>query len=169
MPLLSAGEAVVLQEPCAMGDRSGTLFLTNLRVVFEGKKSQGLVHQLVRGAQTVALMDIPLWQVSDVHADKPLIGRASLRIDAMGRSYRFGVRDATHWRSAIGNARALIPHPGSPVGGLGQPVVVNVQAAQSPPAMQHTIERQTVKVRCRFCGNLGDESIGKCPNCGAVL
>ena len=38
-----------------------------------------------------------------------------------------------------------------------------------PTEATKTIERQVVKPRCRYCGNLGDEIAGKCSKCGAGL
>jgi zinc-ribbon domain len=39
----------------------------------------------------------------------------------------------------------------------------------NPVVLQQTVERQVVKVRCRYCGSLADPSDVHCPNCGATL
>ena len=38
-----------------------------------------------------------------------------------------------------------------------------------PVVIQTTVERQVVKVRCRYCATLADQGVPTCPNCGAPL
>ena len=61
----------------------------------------------------------------------------------------------------IGGILAIIWKPAPP------PVPAPVPVHVAPQT--HTIEREVVKVRCRYCGNLGDERDGKCSRCGAAL
>lgn len=168
MPLLGPGETPILTEPTESGaGRGGVLTLTSWRVVFEGEAKQGLVTQIVRGRRLVTLVDLRLDQLSNVHRDKPLLGRAALRIDALGHSYSFRVRDADAWASAIMRARQSAPSPyTSPYGGHAAPVIVNVTAphAAAPQAFLH----------CRYCGAI--QPIGgpagqavHCTSCGATL
>lgn len=42
-------------------------------------------------------------------------------------------------------------------------------APQAAPAPASVIEKEVVKVRCRFCGTLNDESSRVCSSCGASL
>jgi hypothetical protein len=163
VPLLGPGEVEVLSERTESGSgRDGVLTLTTQRLVFEGQKKQGLVTQLVRGEKLVALVDLRLDQISNVHRDKPLLGRASARIDALGHSYSFKVRDAEAWVAAIARTRQSVPPRGYP----GAPVVVNVAA----PAASAPIQAY---LHCRFCGALAPAgSLGpgmRCPSCGAAL
>jgi hypothetical protein len=48
---------------------------------------------------------------------------------------------------------------------------INVAAQQPPPAGEGTtvIEREVVKIRCRYCGTLNDETSKTCSSCGAAL
>jgi hypothetical protein len=40
--------------------------------------------------------------------------------------------------------------------------------SESPQVVREKeIIREVVKIRCSYCGSLYDESLGKCPNCGA--
>lgn len=39
----------------------------------------------------------------------------------------------------------------------------------NPVVLQQTVERQVVKVRCRYCGSLADPTDVHCPSCGATL
>ncbi|HYK92919.1 MAG TPA: hypothetical protein VEY07_02620 [Thermoplasmata archaeon] len=39
----------------------------------------------------------------------------------------------------------------------------------TPVVIQQTVEHDIVKVRCRFCGTLGDPRSGRCAACGAPL
>lgn len=172
MPLLGPGESTLLIEPTASGTgRDGILTLTSWRVVFEGEAKQGLVTQIVRGKRLVTLVDLRLDQLSNVHRDKPLLGRASLRIDALGHSYSFRVRDADAWANTIMRARQSIPAPypspySAPYGGPPAPVIVNVAAPTAAPPQTY--------LHCRHCGALQPTSgpSGQalhCTSCGATL
>ena len=172
MPLLGPGEVIILTEQTVSGSgRDGVLTLTSWRVIFEGEAKQGLVTQIIRGKKLVTLVDLRLDQLSNVHRDKPLLGRASLRIDSLGHSYSFRVQDADAWASAIMRARQSIPAPypspyGPQYGGQVAPVIVNVAAPQAPPP-------QTF-LHCRHCGALqptggpAGQSV-HCTSCGATL
>lgn len=161
MPLLNPGERVLLQEPTENGaGRDGVLFLTNLRVLFEGEAKRGLVTSLVRGKAYVTIFESHLLQVTNVHRDKPLIGRATLRVEAHGRGHVFRVHDADAWSSAIITARGSAPRPQAQA-----PVTVNVAmpAQQGPQVYLH----------CRHCGSLVTPSSAgpalHCSSCGAAL
>ena len=168
MPLLGPGEATILSEPTESGaGRDGVLTLTSWRVVFEGEAKQGLVTQIVRGKRLVTLVDIRLDQLSNVHRDKPLLGRPTLRIEGLGKNFTFRVRDADHWTNAIMSARQNIPAPyASPYGTHAAPVIVNVAAPQAATPQTY--------LHCRHCGALqptggpGGQSV-HCTSCGARL
>jgi hypothetical protein len=157
--LLNPGERILLQEDTEVEDRRGNLVLTDRRLVFEARRNQGLVHAAVRGHQYVALIDTLLLQISDVHVDRPLLGRPTLRVDRFGKGTTFRVRDAPAWSAWIIRARSQAP----PTGGLQQgPVVVNVHAAPAvaPPA---------VYLHCTRCGTLSVAGAMRCSSCGAAL
>jgi hypothetical protein len=108
-------------------------------------------------------MDLHLDQISNLHRDKPLLGRASIRIEALGQSHSFKVNDAEAWAGSIARARQSVPSRGYP--GAVAPVIVNVNASAPSPPQAY--------LHCRFCGALAPAgSLGpgmKCPNCGAAL
>jgi ABC-type bacteriocin/lantibiotic exporter with double-glycine peptidase domain len=46
--------------------------------------------------------------------------------------------------------------------------VLDQTSSEAQPAVaQREIIREVVKIRCSYCGNLYDESMDKCPYCGA--
>lgn len=171
MALLGPGETEILTENTkTAGGKSGKLILTSQRLIFEAEKEQGTLAKAMHGARYVTLMDSQLSQISNVHLDKPLLGRPALRVEGP-KSITFRVRDPEAWSASIAKARqSFSPRYGGPAP-AGQPVIVQVnQAPPAPPAeATKTIERQVVKIRCRYCGNLGDEIAGKCSKCGAGL
>jgi hypothetical protein len=57
------------------------------------------------------------------------------------------------------------PPPPPPVGPAPPPISLT---PSGQPAVQQLIIRETVKVNCRFCGNLIDSTVEKCPFCGAA-
>lgn len=167
MPLLGPGETTIFSEQTESGSgREGVLTLTSWRIVFEGEAKQGLVTQIVRGKRLVTVMDLRLDQLSNVHRDKPLLGRATLRIDALGRYHTFKVRDAEAWTNSIARARQSVSSQGAPYAAQGASVVVNVQAAPPPPPPQTFLH-------CRYCGALNPaQNVGtgmRCTSCGATL
>jgi len=123
----------------------GVLYLTTHRVIFESGRSRGLA----RGASTRTVIDASLHEVRNVSVPRRRIGRARLVVElTLGRP-AFDVLDPPAWAGAIAQAKRALP--------LGGPVTSTL------------IERQVVKVRCRYCGHLGNEVDGRCPQCGAPL
>jgi hypothetical protein len=169
MVLLGQGERIIARSVAtkvsSKGSRDGILILTNHRLVFEGRAQQGLVTGLVRGPKAVTLLDARLDQLSNVHVDKPLIGRAILRVEFGGAGHRFGGVDAGAWASSIRNARVNAP---SSQYGVPSQVVVNVQApVYSPPAPPPPPPQ--VFLHCQYCGSRAPSGTTKCPGCGHTL
>ena len=127
----------------------GVLYLTNHRVVFEARASRGVVRDLVRGPETRSVFSASLHDVTDVTVRQGRIGKPRLVVHAGSVRPAFDVLDPHAWAGLIAQAKRALPPAGS------VPAVV--------------IERQVVKVRCRYCGSLGDEVNGRCPYCGAAL
>ncbi|MCI4373615.1 MAG: hypothetical protein L3K02_08250 [Thermoplasmata archaeon] len=159
--LLGAGEnilrseyAVLLEgESTAVLPRSvGVLYLTGFRCVYETNPSRGVVRNLVRGRETVTVLDAALTLVRNVSVIRPRLGRPRLHLEVHRARLTFDVLDPDAWQAAIADARRSVPPAHAP-----------------PTTSTHTIERQVVKVRCRFCGVLANEVDGRCPSCGAPL
>jgi len=158
--LLGHGE-VVLRSAYAVadpGDSSdsppkgpGVLYVTNLRVIFEGRTSRRGLRPRPSG-ETETQLDASLHELRNVTVRRPRVGRPKLVLEMSHGRPSFDVLEPDNWTGTIAQAkRSLPPPPGS------QGIAV------------HTIERQVVKVRCRFCGALGNEVDGRCPSCGAPL
>jgi len=128
----------------------GVLYLTTHRLVFESPASAGLVRDLVRGRATRIGLEASLHVVRDAVVRRGRIGRSRLVLDLGSSRPSFGLLEPDAWCGAIAQAKRALPPPGTVVA-------------------THTIERQVVKVRCRYCGGLGNEVDGRCPNCGGPL
>jgi hypothetical protein len=128
----------------------GVLYLTTQRLVFETAHPQGPVRALVRGRETRTVMDASLAQIRNVEVRRPRIGRERLVVELTIGRPAFDVLEPDAWTAAIALAKRSAPGPGMPTG-------------------PHLIERQVVKIRCRYCGALGNEVDGRCPSCGAPL
>jgi hypothetical protein len=152
--ILRSEYAVLLEgEASAALPRSvGVLYLTNHRCVFETTPSRGIVSNLVRGRSTVTVLDAPLLSLRNVTVLRPRLGRVRLHLEVPRARLTFDVLDPDSWQRGIADARTSLPSPHLP-----------------PAAVTHTIERQVVKVRCRFCSALANEVDGRCPSCGAPL
>ena len=130
----------------------GVLYLTTQRVLFEMSVSSGLVRGLVSGKETVTVLDVPLPHLRNVSVRKGRLGRARLQLELTAGRPSFDVLDPEAWTAAIAIAKRGTPSP-----------------YVALPVATHTIERQVVKIRCRYCGGLGNEVDGRCPTCGAAL
>ena len=173
--LLNNGEKAILRErnvELVGHDKTGTLYLTNQRIFLEKtlvrSKMMGLKKDLIEQPVIV----IALSHVANISAEKNLLLKSHrLRITTAKGVYEFRVADPEVWIKHVLQARkgeksgAAQPQQSTQV-----PITVNVvQPAPSPATQKEVIERQVVKVRCRYCGALVDETKGKCPNCGASL
>jgi hypothetical protein len=127
----------------------GVLYLTNYRVVFEAPASKGIVRDFVRGRETRQVFATSLSEISDLTVRRGRLGRPWLIVQAGAFRPAFDVLDPDAWVSVIAQAKRTLPPPGS--------------------APSYVVERQVVKVRCRYCGSLGNEVDGRCPYCGASL
>ncbi|HLN52024.1 MAG TPA: hypothetical protein VK455_08260 [Thermoplasmata archaeon] len=129
----------------------GVLYVTNLRVVFETPMARGIIGRRPAGATELRLV-ASLHELRNVSVHRGRIGRPRLVLDLPHARPSFDVLEPEAWVGTIAQAKRALPAPSSYGGG---PV--------------HTIERQVIKVRCRFCGALGNEVDGRCPSCGAPL
>ncbi|HXQ48464.1 MAG TPA: hypothetical protein VN842_01605 [Thermoplasmata archaeon] len=159
--LLGADENILRSEYAVLLEGQGTgvlprstgvLYLTNHRCVYETTPSRGVVKNLTRGREPVTILDAPLAQVHNVSVIRPRLGRVRLHLEVHRARLTFDLLDPDAWHRAIAEARR----------GL-------LSASAPAVAATHTVERQVVKVRCRFCGVLANEVDGRCPSCGAPL
>ena len=149
--LLRSAYAVLEAEHRPQGVRGpGVLYLTNHRLVFEASSSSGLVRGLLRGRETRRVLESSLHDVTDVTVRRGRLGAKSRLVVVFADARpAFDVLDPETWAGAIAQAKRALPPPGA--------------------AGPTVIERQVVKVRCRYCGNLGNEVDGHCSCCGAGL
>jgi len=134
------------------GRGPGVLYLTNRRLVFESHVSRGMVRDLVGGREARILLDAGLHDLTNVSVRRGRLGRARLVLELPHGRPSFDVLDPESWASAIAEARRELP-----------------AVLPGPAPSVQTVEREVVKIRCRYCGQLGNEVNGRCPSCGAPL
>ncbi|MDG6934943.1 MAG: hypothetical protein JRN68_09640 [Nitrososphaerota archaeon] len=168
--LFDGDERTVYQEhrvSMNKGEHTGTLILTNKRLVLEVlnvKKSKIPIVGKDR-KEEVVVFSTPLTEVMKVEVVKKMIGKPiAFKLAHSGSETQFVVADPNVWHSQILKAKSEVGM--SPAQGIHVNVSTPSQPAQTATST-HTIERQVVKVRCRYCGGLYDEVLSKCPNCGA--
>ncbi|MGA7476545.1 MAG: hypothetical protein WBW47_04920 [Thermoplasmata archaeon] len=158
--LLGHGESVLRSAyaVAARGDGTdgppkgpGVLYVTTLRVVFEASVARSRLGRRPL-AETETQLDASLHELKNVAVRRGRIGRPRLVLELAHGRPSFDVLEPEAWTSTIAQAKRALPPPSGPGW-----------------ATTHTIERQVVKVRCRFCGALGNEVDGRCPSCGAPL
>ncbi len=128
----------------------GVLYLTTQRLVFETSHPRGAARALARARESRTVLDASLAQVRNVEVRRPRLGRERLVVELTVGRPAFDVLDPDSWAAAIALAKRSAPSP-------------------EGPFTTRIIERQVVKVRCRYCGSLGNEVDGRCPTCGAPL
>jgi hypothetical protein len=127
----------------------GVLYLTNQRLIFEAPASRGVVQDFLRGRDSHLVFDHTLHEIVNATVRRPRVGRPMLTVEVGGDRVEFDVLEPDEWLSAIAQAKRVF--------------------GPAAPAPTTVIERQVVKVRCRYCGSLADEVDGRCPYCGAAL
>lgn len=158
--LLRPGESILRSAYAVMGGREllsnergpGVLYLTNQRLVFESHVSRGVVRDLVGGREARILLDESLHEVRNASIRRGRVGSSRLVVETSRARPAFDVLEPDEWLAAIADARRELSVPSAP-----------------GPSAVHTIVREVVKVRCRYCGQLGNEVDGRCPSCGAAL
>ncbi len=150
--MLRSAYAVLEPEHRPDGVRGpGVLYLTTHRLVFEAPASAGMVRDLLRGRESRIVLASSLHDVRNASVRRPRVGKVWLVIDLGPRRPAFDVLEPDEWIGAIAQAKRALPPPGT------------------MPSPTTIIEREVVRVRCRYCGNLAAEAVGHCPACGASL
>ncbi len=134
------------------GRGPGVLYLTNQRLVFESHVSRGVVRDLVGGREARTLLDVSLHDLQNISVRRGRLGRPRLVVELPRGRPAFDVLEPAGWANAIAEARRELP-----------------PAFPAAPTIVRTVEREVVKIRCRYCGQLGNEVNGRCPSCGASL
>jgi len=158
--LLASGESV-LRSAYAVFEASdgssprrnaGVLYLTNHRLLFESAVSRGLVRDFLGGRESRLVLEAALGDLRNLSIRRGRIGGPRLVVELHQTRPAFDLLEPEEWMAAIAQARRDLPAPG----------------ARGPTTPQ-LIERQVVKVRCRYCGTLGGEADMRCPSCGGPL
>ena len=143
------------------GRRRGTLYLTNLRLVLEVDASDRMLDRLSGATRPQTAFEAIPGEVRNAHLVRRLFGTPVLQVELRGQQYFLITPEAPEWVDLLARHRAAPPPPPPPLPPPPPP---------PPPPAPHviqTIERQVVKVRCRHCGQLSDETLVRCPSCGA--
>jgi hypothetical protein len=146
----------------------GTLYLTNLRLVFEvGSLYQpeyGIDQALGLAPQTVPpMLNLEVRAISNVTAATAPTGWHTLRVEAGGGTYvyNFQTPRAQEWVNSIQQVRGRTPLSSGapPIGG---------PAFAPPPAPAPPVPA-AASVWCTQCGKPNPPGAVHCTNCGAAL
>ncbi|MCL5874197.1 MAG: hypothetical protein M1161_02515 [Candidatus Thermoplasmatota archaeon] len=172
--LLNNGENIIFKEgnvEIINQKRTGTLFLTNQRLFLEKVVIQSKMMGLKKERVERPLAVIPLSHITDIAAEKNLLLKShKLRVVTGNGIYEFKVTDSAIWAKRTIDAKKG-ENFGISQSPVQAPITVNViqQASPTQSVQKEVIEKQIVKIRCRYCGTLVDETVGKCPSCEAKL
>lgn len=180
--LLGHNEHLLREEPADLGTGTdttrGTLLLTNQRIVFVARESAGLFTP----GTSRTLVNLDLHRLTGVFVDRPRLrlgssDRGIVTVESGGHAAHFRVRGAGAWRDAILAVRPTLlpvppppPLPPPPAHGHESRTSTSAHGGGGTPGMiVHTVEREVVLIRCRFCHTVVPERSGRCPQCGAPL
>lgn len=171
--LLNNGEKVILRErnvKLVGYDKTGTLYLTNQRIFLERILVQSKMMGLKKERIEQPIFIKPLFHITDIIAEKNLLMKShKLKITTAKTVYELKVNDPEVWiKHTIQAKKGEQPRVAQQT--IQPPITVNVvQSTPSQVTQKEVVERQVIKIRCRYCGSLVDETNGKCPKCGATL
>ena len=149
MPSLAEGERQIDKVVASYSGTSGTVYLTDRRLLFE--YSEGTIHKKFHQ------LGVSLNDISNVNANHSRFGVKQLVFNAKNSNNGFLTNQI------ILNIAAI------PEQWLGK--INNLLASQSstrPTAV--VVEREVVKIPCKYCGNLIDAFRNNtCDKCGAPI
>jgi hypothetical protein len=152
--------------------KTGTLILTNKRLVLEKVTIEKHLIGKTKKNEIIVFVT-PLTEIMKADVITKRFGKpVSFKITHSGTNSIFTVSDPNVWLNQILKAKSEVGMIHPSVQQPGQGLGVNINLSSSPQgipqaAPAQTIERQVIKIRCRYCGGLYDEVETKCPNCGA--
>ena len=142
-----------------------SVLITNQRVILRHPHAMGLKKDYT---------DYNYQDIANVVMDKGFT-RSTLKLDLRFGGEPLSLEDLPNSdaEKAYGLIRENLSRYQAPFsqGTMGTPAYQQAPAVQTPPAAGPTtvIEREVVKVRCRYCGALNDENTKTCVSCGATL
>ena len=148
-------------------DETANLILTNKRIVVETTREKKRML-FVKDKEDIILLNVPLASVLIAEKRKDIIFKGhEFKVNANGVEHKFKVKDPQLWINQIATAKA---NPG----GVSQSQNVVVQPQSPQQIVQNTnsggtTNKEVIKVRCKSCGQLTDETNKFCPACGAAL
>jgi len=149
LPVLAEGERQIDQVIASYLGQNGILYLTDRRLLFE--YSEGVIHK------NIHQLGLSIREISTVNAKNPRLGGRELIISAKNPNNGFKTTQIIfkiaaipeQWITKINNL--LIP----------------ISSKASPNLV---IEREVVKVPCKYCGTLIDVfRSNTCSQCGAPV
>lgn len=155
MPVFAGGEKQIDQVVAYYGGGQGTLYLTDRRLVFEF--SHGLV------SKKYFQLGISLGQIQSVSAKHGHFGAKEIIITAKDANNGFKSNTIT-----IGIAM----HPEIWITKINNMLTALAASYLPNASLQQTtiIEREVVKIPCKYCGTLNDAVRSKtCSQCGAPV
>jgi len=141
-----------------------SVLITNQRVILRHPHAMGLKKDYT---------DYNYQDVANVVLEKGFT-RSTLKLDLRFGGEPLALEDLPNSdaQRAYGLIRENLGRYQAPFtqGVMGAPGYQQPPPAQPPTAMGQTmVEREVVKIKCRYCGTLNDETAKACVSCGATL
>jgi hypothetical protein len=138
-----------------------SVVITNERVILRHPHAMGLKKDFT---------DYSYKDVANVVIDKGVMrSTVKLTLRFGGDPLALGDLPNKDAQDAYGLIRENITKYQAPVPQSGAFPPAQVPQVQSAPATAEVVEREVVKIRCRYCGTLNDETSKVCSSCGANL
>ena len=151
MVSLQPDENIIMTSDAKYHGTHGKLYLTNRKLAFEYEK-KGFIFE-----GQYSPLDLPLERISDVGVVgagpfKKLVVNLVRDVVSFGLPrHEFNVSNPEMWKAKIDVAKS------------------EPETEKAPVKEQEVIVKEVIKIRCSYCHALADETVSKCPNCGANL
>jgi len=138
-----------------------SVVITNQRIILRHPHAMGLKKDFT---------DYGYKDVANVVIDKGVMrSTVKLTLRFGGDPLVLGDLPNKDAQAAYGLIRENITRYQAPTLQSGTLPPVQVPQVQSAPATEQVVEKEIVKIRCRYCGTLNNETSQVCSSCGANL
>jgi hypothetical protein len=166
------GEGLIYPAGNAVTGFKGLLIITDLRLIILSYKFKGIFKTEIKGYDKIEY-DIKLENIEEYVLSEKLIVGKSIDLVINPRLFPRSEKDLEiklekdhiniFYTSLSSSINSLKEDKGTISNNENQ-----VKSDDEKVVKERIIIRESVKLRCRYCGNLYDQGMNKCPHCGAT-
>jgi hypothetical protein len=162
------GEGLIYPAGNAVAGFKGLLIITDHRLMIISYKFKGILKTEIRGYNKIEY-NIKLENIDEYLLSKKLIVGKSIDIVINPRLFPGAEKDL-EIKLEKNNINVFYNSLSSALNSLKEKknTINRVKNDDEKVVKERIIIRESVKLRCRYCGNLYDQGMNRCPHCGAA-